>query len=99
MTGVARAGNLIATAGALIFIFVLFVAAYWEPDIRWLHFYQSWMYLATVILAWRKNKWGYFVGIGVSGILGLHQFVCDHLPKEWVRSNLDLYAHGTSSAS
>jgi hypothetical protein len=66
MTGAVRAGNWIATAGALIFVFVLFVSAYAEPDIRWLHFFQSWMYLATIILIWTKNKWGYFVGVGAA---------------------------------
>lgn len=66
MNRVIRVGNWIATAGALIFVAVLFVSAYAEPDIRWLHFFQSWMYLATIILIWRKNKWGYFVGIGAA---------------------------------
>ena len=66
MTKVVRVGNWIATVGALIFVLMLFVSAYAEPDIRWLHFFQSWMYFATIILIWRKNKWGYFVGIGAA---------------------------------
>lgn len=70
MTKVVRAGNWIATVGALIFVLVLFVSAYAEPDIRWLHFFQSWMYFATIILIWRKNKWGYFVGIGAAAFWG-----------------------------
>jgi hypothetical protein len=36
--------------GAAVFIGVLFISAYWEADIRWLHFFQAWMYLATIIL-------------------------------------------------
>jgi len=29
----------------------------WEADIRWLHFFQAWMYLATMWLALRRNRW------------------------------------------
>jgi hypothetical protein len=44
--------------GAAVFIGVLFISAYWEADIRWLHFFQAWMYLATIILAWKGSRWG-----------------------------------------
>ena len=53
--------------GSCIFIFVLALSAFWEPDIRWLHFFQAWMYLATMWLALRRNRWGYFIGIGAAG--------------------------------
>ena len=52
--------------GAAVFIGVLFIAAYWEADIRWLHFFQAWMYLATIILVWKGNRWGYFIGVGAA---------------------------------
>jgi hypothetical protein len=52
--------------GGCIFIFVLALSAYWEADIRWLHFFQSWMYLAAMLLALRRNRWGYFIGIGAA---------------------------------
>lgn len=53
--------------GCCLFIFVLFLSAVWEPDIRWLHFFQSWMYLATLALALRRNRWGYFIGLSAAG--------------------------------
>jgi len=53
--------------GCSFFIFVLALSAYWEADIRWLHFFQAWMYLATMLLALRRNRWGYFIGIGAAG--------------------------------
>jgi len=54
--------------GASLFIAVLAVSAVWEADIRWLHFFQAWMYLATIYLALRRNRWGYFVGISAAGL-------------------------------
>ncbi len=53
--------------GGSIFIFVLGLSAYFEPDIRWLHFFQAWMYLAAMGLALRRNRWGYFIGISAAG--------------------------------
>ena len=54
--------------GASFFILVLGVSAAWEADIRWLHFFQAWMYVAALALAWRKSKWGYFIGISAAGL-------------------------------
>jgi hypothetical protein len=54
--------------GASVFISVLGVSAFWEPNIRWLHFFQSWMYLATIALSLRCNRWGYFIGISAAGL-------------------------------
>jgi hypothetical protein len=54
--------------GASLFVVVLAVSAVWEADIRWLHFFQAWMYLATIFLALRRNRWGYFVGISTAGL-------------------------------
>jgi hypothetical protein len=47
---------------------VLTVSAIWEADIRWLHFFQTWMYIATIVLSLRGNKWGYFIGISAAGL-------------------------------
>jgi hypothetical protein len=54
--------------GASCFILVLAVSAYWEADIRWLHFFQTWMYLATIALSLRRNRWGHFIGISAAGL-------------------------------
>jgi hypothetical protein len=53
-------------AGSLGFIAALFLSAAWEPDTRWLHFFQSWMYLATLAACLKRNKWGYFLGISIA---------------------------------
>ena len=38
-----------------------------EADIRWLHFFQAWMYIVTIALSLQGNRWGYFVGISTAG--------------------------------
>jgi len=60
------AGGLIVI-GSCLFIFVLWLSAYLEPDIRWLHFFQAWMYLAIIALSFRGSRWGYFVGVSAAG--------------------------------
>ncbi len=54
--------------GGCVFILVLAISAAFEPDIRWLHFFQAWMYLATILLALRGNRWGYFIGVSAAGL-------------------------------
>ena len=54
--------------GASFFVLVLAVSAYWEADIRWLHFFQAWMYLATIALSFHRKRWGYFIGISAAGL-------------------------------
>lgn len=54
--------------GSSFFIFVLALSAVWEADIRWLHFLQSWMYLATIALCLRGSKWGQFIGLSAAGL-------------------------------
>lgn len=61
------APELLIVTGSCIFIFILALAAYFEADIRWLHFFQAWMYIATVALSLRHNRWGYFIGISAAG--------------------------------
>src|ERR1700674_2181096 len=53
--------------GGCVFIIVLFVSAVFEADIRWLHFFQAWLYIATIALTLRRNPWGYFIGISAAG--------------------------------
>ncbi|MGA7177332.1 MAG: hypothetical protein WBX13_16560 [Candidatus Acidiferrales bacterium] len=54
--------------GASVFILVLAISAWWEADIGWLHFFQAWMYAATMALGLRRNRWGYFIGISAAGL-------------------------------
>jgi len=65
---VSRSSEWTVTIGASIFIAVLFISAYWEADIRWLHFFQAWMYAATMILVWKRSRWGYFIGVGAAAL-------------------------------
>jgi hypothetical protein len=59
--------ELLIAGGASVFIFILALSAYFEPDIRWLHFFQAWMYIATMALSLRRSRWGYFIGISAAG--------------------------------
>jgi hypothetical protein len=63
-----RAPEWLIMIGAGFFILVLFVSAAWDPSIRWLHFFQAWMYIATIWLSLRKNRWGYFIGLSAAGL-------------------------------
>jgi len=54
--------------GACVFILMLAVSAYWDADIRWLHFFQAWMYIGTILLSFRRNRWGYFIGVSAAGL-------------------------------
>lgn len=63
-----RGPEALILAGSCGFIAVLALSAYFERDIRWLHFFQAWMYVATIILALRHDRWGYFIGISAAGL-------------------------------
>lgn len=54
--------------GGCVFILVLAVSAFFEADIRWLHFFQAWMYIATIVLAFRGDRLGYFIGLSAAGL-------------------------------
>ena len=87
------AADWIATGGAIVFILVLFVSAYWEPDIRWLHFFQSWMYLAAIALIWNRSKWGYFVGFGATLFWNYTTlFVNTFLKNGWQQAQILLHS-------
>jgi hypothetical protein len=55
-------------AGAAVFILVLGISAYWQADIRWLHLFQSMMYVVTIVLVARGSRWGYFIGASAAGL-------------------------------
>jgi hypothetical protein len=63
-----KLSNWLILIGAGFFILVLAISATWEADIRWLHFFQAWMYLATIALGLRRNRWGYFIGFSAAGL-------------------------------
>ena len=63
-----KAPEWLIVIAACVFTLMLAVSAIWEPDIRWLHFFQAWMYIATIVLCLRRNSWGYFIGISAAGL-------------------------------
>ena len=63
-----RAAEWLILTGASVFILVLALSALWEADIRWLHFFQAWMYVAAMALSLLGNRWGYFIGISAAGL-------------------------------
>ena len=54
--------------GGSVFVTVLAISAYWEKDIRWLHFFQAWMYIAAMALSVRCSRWGHFIGVSAAGL-------------------------------
>lgn len=58
-----RAPEWLILIGGSIFIVVLAVSAFFEADIRWLHFFQAWMYVAAIALSFRGSRYGYFIGL------------------------------------
>jgi hypothetical protein len=54
--------------GACVFILMLGLSAYWEAEIRWLHFFQAWMYVGTIVLTLRLSRWGQFIGFSAAGL-------------------------------
>jgi hypothetical protein len=63
-----KAPDWLILVGGCGFILVLGISAFFEPDIRWLHFFQSWMYISAIVLAFCRNRWGYFIGISAAGL-------------------------------
>jgi hypothetical protein len=63
-----KAPQWLTLAGGCGFIAVLGISALFEADIRWLHFFQAWMYVAAIILGFRRSRWGYFIGISAAGL-------------------------------
>src|SRR5207253_10551359 len=63
-----RTPVLLILIGACMFVVALAVSAYWESDIRWLHFFQAWMYIAAMVLGFRGSQWGHFIGVSAAGL-------------------------------
>jgi hypothetical protein len=65
---VSKAPEWLIVIGGCFFMLMLGLSAYWEPDIRWLHFLQALMYVATIVLGLHRNSWGYFIGFSAAGL-------------------------------
>jgi len=76
--------ELLIVLGSCLFIVVLWVSAYLESDIRWLHFFQAWMYIAAITLSLRHNRWGYFTGFSAAALWDyINLFVTTFLRSGW----------------
>lgn len=60
------APEFLVLTGGCVFILVLIVSAAFEADIRWLHFFQSLMYVVAIALTLRGSAWGYFIGFSIA---------------------------------
>ena len=58
---------LLIVIGSCLFIFALWLSAHLDPTIRWLHFFQAWIYVVVIVLSLRRSRWGYFVGLSAAG--------------------------------
>lgn len=92
-SGRIRPAGWLIVIGASVFILVLGVSAYWEADIRWLHFFQAWMYIATMASSLRRSRWGYFIGTSVAGFwdyvnIFTTTFFCNGLQQlsQWIHT-------------
>jgi len=79
--------------GCSVFIFILALSAVFDASIRWLHFFQAWMYVATIVLSLRRSKWGHFIGISAAGLWDYANLVATsfffnglHELAQWVRT-------------
>ena len=82
--------------GSCLFLLVLFVSAYFEPDIRWLHFFQAWMYFVAIALSLRRSRWGLFHRPIRGRLLGLHQPVRYYILPQRPPLDLGLDQHRPS---
>jgi hypothetical protein len=83
--------ELLIVTGGCMFIFILWLSAYFEPDIRWLHFFQAWMYVVTIALCFRHNRWGYFIGLSAAGFWDyINLFVTTFFPNglHWLAASI-----------
>lgn len=53
--------------GGSVFVVVLAISAAMDPSIRWLHFFQAWMYFVPMFLCLYRKRIGYFIGIAAAG--------------------------------
>src|SRR5438309_6604007 len=84
--------------GASVFILVLAVSAFFEADIRWLHFVQAWMYIVTIALSSSGQPLGIFRRDFRCRLLGLCQCFCNHLLLQRARRAISLGPYRTSGA-
>ena len=62
--------------GAGLFLVALLVSAIIVPELRILHSFQALIYVAVIVLAHRKSRWGYGAGFSISIVWnGMNLFI------------------------
>jgi len=49
--------------GVGLFILALTLSAFFVPQLRILHVFQSLIYVAVIVLTWRNSPWGFGIGV------------------------------------
>ncbi|HXT14939.1 MAG TPA: hypothetical protein VN706_04880 [Gemmatimonadaceae bacterium] len=77
-------GKTLIVGGACYFIFALAVSAVFVPEVRLLHVAQAALYVATIVLALRQSRWGYFIGASIGIFWDLLATFGSALFSDWV---------------
>ena len=72
--------------GAAVFILALTVSAVFDASLRALHFFQSWLYIATVVLSIRGSRWGFFIGVSTAAFWDYALFFTSPLFSDLVKT-------------
>jgi len=72
--------------GAGVFTVALAVSAIFDSSLRALHFFQWWLYVATVVLSARGSRWGYFIGISTAAFWNYALFFTSPLFSDLVKT-------------
>jgi hypothetical protein len=73
------------TVGAAVFVLALAVAAAFDASLRALHLIQASIYVATIVLSRRGNRWGYFLGISAAGFWDYVLLFASPLPTRFMQ--------------
>ena len=71
------------------FVYILAQSAYWEPEIRLLHVFQSLIYVVVSALCLRHSKWGYGAGVSISAFW----LLLTTLGTTFLRNGVQEWAH------
>jgi hypothetical protein len=75
------------------FVAILALAAYWDHTIIWLHLFQSFQNVAIAVLAARRNRWGYFIGIASAAFwIYFATFISNFVESGFANLALSLHA-------
>jgi len=81
--------SLLITLGALGFILALAVSAVFDAELRGLHLVQASIYVATIVLSRRGNRWGYLLGISAAAFWNYLLLFASPLPARFLQHPLE----------